>query len=234
MQLTYSEIIPGIFAYYRADTSDERVLTEVVKNRIYRRVRLNFDVEGNETWLDLGANIGAFALYCQSRHARAVCYEPDPKCFEILKMNAPWMEKHQTAVTNRHERVLEFWKGSREDDHYRATAFPTSNLPKHPSGWLPNMHGSLLQIREYDGVKMDIEGAEAGLLDDMLIPRCKKFCMEYHTSRDHSTERLRDRLNFLKSRFKTVSYPPEFDRLIAQGGSAKTFFDRMVYARDPR
>jgi len=227
--------IGGAVVLYRKGTSDERVFDEVVCNRGYRRVRMGFDVMPDETWLDLGANIGAFAIYCMLRGAKAVCYEPDPDCFELLGRNVPHFSIFRTAVTNRHEDNLPFWKGRLETDHYRQTAYPTSGLPAHPCGTLPNMHGSYIKpIKGFDGIKMDIEGAEAGLLDDDLLPLAEKLCIEYHTSRDASMKNLERRLNFLKARYKVVSYPPEYDRLIAAGEDTKTFFDRLIFCKGLR
>lgn len=91
------------------------------------------------------------------------------------------------------------------------------------------MHASGLAGRKFDGIEMDIGGAEAGLLDDDLIPECRKLVLEYHTSRDQSMDNLRRRLAYLKSRFRTVRYPPELDRLVAAGGHTTTYFDRVIH-----
>lgn len=217
--------------YYRPGTSDERVINEVIFNHIYRRQRARFDVWPQEHWLDLGANIGAFAVYCLIRGATAECYEPDPECYEILKLNVPELQCHNVAVTNKMTKSVQFWKGRLQNDHYRATAYPTKGLPDHPDKYLINKWGKFLLHTECDGIKMDIEGAEAGILDEQWIPNsCRKLCMEYHTSRDPSIANLARRLDYLKRRFRHVSYPPEYDRLIAAGVDTKTYFDRMVFA----
>ncbi len=84
---------------------------------------------------------------------------------------------------------------------------------------------------------MDIEGSEGALIDEWLLPRCNKLCMEYHTSRDSSVEKLRRRLEILKRRFETVAYPPEYDRIISRGRNDSyesdhlTFFDRMIFCK---
>jgi hypothetical protein len=88
----------GITAYYRPGASDERVLREVITKATYRRSSIGFDVRQGETWLDLGANIGAFALYCKLNHATAVCYEPDPDCFALLTLNVPEFERHNVPL----------------------------------------------------------------------------------------------------------------------------------------
>jgi FkbM family methyltransferase len=223
------KLLHGLAVHYRPGTSDERVLEEVITKATYRRVRMGFDVYPGETWLDLGANIGAFALYCKLRGATAVCYEPDPDCFALLARNVPEFEKYRTAVTAQAAATIPFWRGRAPTDHYRATAYPTPSLPRHPLGELPNRHGAFLTGLTFDGVKMDIEGSEAGLLDAGFIPSCQKLVLEYHLSRDPSMANLQRRLDWLRRRFRNVAYPAELDRLVAAGGSAKTFFDRLIH-----
>lgn len=224
----------GITAHYRPDTSNERVLREVITKATYRRTTLRFDVRPGEVWLDLGANIGAFALYCKANRATAVCYEPDPDCFAMLSINVPEFERHNVAITAQYDEWLPFWKGKSPLDHYRATAVPSRTLPRHPDGILRNQHAEFLLDRQFDGVKMDIEGSEGELLDNELIPPCRKLVLEYHLSRDNSIEHLDRRLKYLRRRFRHVHYVPELDRLIAAGVPAKTYFDRLIYCFDPR
>lgn len=228
---TEVKMIQGRTVHVRPNSSDGRAMDEVIQTRIYRRVSLGFDVEAGEIWLDLGANVGAFAVYCAIRNASVVCFEPDPDSFRLLQLNAPEADAYQTAVTALTDETLPFYRGRGATDFYRNTAFPTKGLPVHSSGSLPNVCGDFLRGLEYDGVKMDIEGAEGGLLDAKFLPKCRKLVMEYHTSRDRSIANLRSRLDFLKSRFTRVSYPPEYDRAMASDATEiKTYFDRMVFA----
>lgn len=222
--------IQGIQTHFRPETSDENVLKEVIKGRTYRRATINFDVNEGESWLDLGANIGAFAVYCRIKKARHVrCYEPDPECFRLLQLNAPNFLCFNTAITHLKQDNLQFWTTRKTTNYTRYTSFPSTTLPQHIM--LPNQHGEFLKGMEFDGVKMDIEGSEGGLIDNWLIPRCKKLCVEYHLSRDKSVKNLERRLSILKEHFQTVRYPPEFDRIIREGKDVKTFFDRLIFCK---
>jgi len=232
IEIELSRIGVDAKVHYRAGTSDERVLREVLFKSPYRRKRLNFDVEAGETWLDLGANIGAFALYCRMREAAG--YEPDPGCFKLLEQNVREDRDSvfQVAVTASHDPLVPFWAALSDTDHHRYTAYPMKRSPKHRSGMLPNVCGNFLLSEHYDGCKMDIEGSEGGLLDNGWIPRCEKFVVEYHLWRDPSMEHLRRRLEFLRSKFETVSYPPEFDRMLASGDKEATaFYDRLIFCK---
>jgi FkbM family methyltransferase len=221
---------------YREGTSDERVIEEVLFRRAYRRITVGFDVEQGERWLDLGANIGAFALYCKWHSATAVCFEPDPGCFKLLLNNVqPFLgfTAVQAAVTHLEYETIPFWGARDENDHHRYTAFPKKTSPRHPAGELPNWWAGdrmLQQNYRFDGIKMDIEGSEHGILDNDLLPKCNKLAMEYHIWLDKSMANLRRRLNYLKDRFKHVKYPPEFDRMMDSGEEFCTsYYDRTIF-----
>lgn len=228
--MTLSKIMNGRTVHYRPG-SDERVLTEVLDRGIYRRT--GFDVMPGEIWLDLGANIGAFALYCQSRNAVARCYEPEPECYRLLCLNVPDFDKVQVAVTASREPMVPFFVSNKPDVHSRGTIYPVNRYPE--SDRVPNMWSGELCNKFYDGVKMDIEGSEGSILDEWLLPVCSKLCLEYHTSRDQSIDNMRRRIDQLHKHFKVVKYPPEYDRAMNSGNQRfKSFFDRMIFAWDPR
>lgn len=58
-----------------------------MKKNVYERKKINFEIQKNEIWLDLGANIGTFSLFCLSKNAKVIAFEPEPKNFEILEKN---------------------------------------------------------------------------------------------------------------------------------------------------
>jgi len=226
-----SKAFGGTRVYYRPDTSDERVLSEMLEYCRYRRASSGFDVEKGESWLDLGANIGGFAIYARLRHAKTVtCYECDNESFQVLTLNVP---KNycciNSAVTNSKAKSIDFYRGRSISDYTRFTCVPSGGLKY--TGKYPNSYGGFLRHLKFDGVKMDIEGAEGGLLDDELLPQCNKLVLEYHLSRDPSIDALKRRIAILKSRFKTVIYPPEFERLISKesGGIGKSYYDRHIW-----
>lgn len=227
LKVKYHEGIPF---RYRPGTTDERVFTEVVERAGYRRATAGFDVESGESWLDLGANVGAFAIYCKLRRATATCYEPEPSCYEILVKNAPWFQTVQSAVTASKEPHVPFHVGNLETNHSRGSTFHVRTL--RPIGSVRNTYAG--QLGPFGGIKMDIEGSEFGVLDNKLLPWTNKLVLEYHSSRDPSAENLARRINYLKGIYREVVYPPEYDRRIAEGGTAKTFFDRLIFCWDRR
>jgi FkbM family methyltransferase len=215
-------------AYYRPGTSDVNALEEVIGKRAYRRGSVGFDVEAGEHWLDLGANIGAFALYCKSKGATAECYEPMEDCFAILAKNVPEFKLYNKAVTNVDADEVTFYEPRRKQDRYRSTLLPRKG--KYPQTTVANLEASLLNEDKFDGVKMDIEGSEFGIIDDGLLPRAPKLVFEYHLSRDNSLPHLVKRIRILRKIYKNVVYCPELARLVKRGtGTGRTYFDRCIY-----
>lgn len=227
LKVQYTEGLP---VYYRPNSTDEKVLKEVLERRAYRRVSAGFDVEAGEHWLDIGANIGTFAVYCKVKGATAECYEPEPACFRILTKNAVGFRCVQAAVSNQKIKQVQLWSSAVNGNHYRGTLLQQKRLMNKEALSVANVYAGDLK-GHYDGAKLDIEGSEFGLIDDGLLPNCEKICLEYHTSRDKSMARLGRRLELLRSRYEVVSYAPELDKLLALGGEQKSFHDRVIYCR---
>jgi FkbM family methyltransferase len=210
-------------------SGDERIIAEVIESACYRRVRDGFDVERGETWLDLGANIGAFGVYCKSRGARAHCYEPEAECFKLLKKNVgAWAVN--AAVTHLRDDCIAFYTSPRAT-HARGTILPVHGYGSH--GTVPNRYAGYVAgvLGRVDGIKMDIEGSEFEILDKWLLPKSDKLVLEYHTSRDPSVENLERRIAAIQQRYKHVRYPPEFDRGLDSGATTfKAYFDRLIFA----
>jgi FkbM family methyltransferase len=217
-----------IVAYFRPNSSDVDVIREVCERKVYRKKTVGFDVEPGEHWLDLGANIGAFALYCRMRGAKATCYEPDPDNYAVLQKNAPGFSLVNAAVTSIDVPKLNFFKSNNPDNHYRQTIMPVGRYK--PAGEFFNIYaGRLPQSVIWDGIKMDIEGSEFGLIDYDLIPKTRKLVLEYHTSRDRDWKHLDERLNRLKAKFKFMKYPKVLDDYIERKGDVDLRFDQVVF-----
>lgn len=248
-----------VTAYYRAGvgepSSDEQALEEVLVKKAYRRIRSGFDVMPGEQWIDLGANIGSFAMYCASRGAAMVsCFEPEPECFKILMKNIEANRKlaekksglsssrgrlslynaYNTAVTAQRGDIIHFKKSANPQNHYRGTTL--SNAPGNYIECPPvkNLYaGKLLEMFPggVDGIKMDIEGSEARILDEWLLPITTKLVLEYHTSRDSDVGNLADRLEEIREHFNYVKYPKVFDDVIKRGDDHyRPRFDSLIFA----
>lgn len=206
--------------YIRPETTDIKVIDEVLKSAVYKKPMLNFDVESDETWLDLGGNIGTFSLYALARNCRQViAYEPEPdNCNLFLKnltenYTGGWM-LNRCAIgcsvnTAESESAVDLYLCKGNYNKYRHTLYHKRgrqsikvsmvNFKSEMDKWLP------------DGVKIDIEGSEIDILeyvcaDDWKKWQTKKLVFEYSFDIDPSIPRFLKIIAELKKYFKTVYY----------------------------
>lgn len=235
--------------YYRPGSSDEDVLAEVIDRRCYRRSRIGFDVEPGESWLDLGANIGAFVVYAHLRGAEYVhAFEPMEDCLEVLRKNITKLGKMRVGVspftvTNKRDKTITFYTKANPLNHWRGTIVPVHGY--EIVGEMQNVYAGDLRMAQlaprgdlrvaqlaggcdrYDGVKMDIEGSEFGIIDDGLLPRAEKLVLEYHITRDErSLPRFRQRMKKLRDIYRHVHYAPSVDK---GGALYQGRFDFLVH-----
>lgn len=219
----------GLEIKYRPDSSDEKCIREILERKEYCKKSIGFDVERGEHWLDLGANIGVFSAYCLARGATADCYEPESSSFKILKQNVPTFNLVNACVSHLEVERLNLFHSRCKGNYYRGTLLGNVGaMQKEPTSVM-NIYAGTLLSQQYDGIKLDIEGAEFGLIDNDLLPRCEKICLEYHLSRDRSIVRLKRRVDWLQSRFKTVWINSETRGIIKRGVDDKGWQDRIMW-----
>jgi FkbM family methyltransferase len=158
------------------------VLNEIFLDRTY-------DVPGVD-WrecrsiLDLGANVGAFALYVTSRapNATIYCFEPALKAFRMLESNLASnhlpARAFQLAVS-----------GSNCAGHLQLDSQSTARSLGDSGEEVQciNLSGAfaLAQVERFDFVKMDVEGAELQILNgctDEQLRRIGALAAEWHHS----------------------------------------------------
>ena len=85
---------------YRKNTTDEKIIQEILVKQSYRKKKINFKVDSDDIWLDGGSHIGIFSLYATKNKAKKIyCYEPEPKNYEILTKNVAMLNsKHETEL----------------------------------------------------------------------------------------------------------------------------------------
>jgi FkbM family methyltransferase len=165
------------------------ILNEIYLDRVY-------DVPGVDlarcnSVLDVGGNVGVFALYVASVAPKASvhCFEPDPKNFEMLEHNLK--RNHVRAKTYRlavstssgtgHLRL----KGSSAE--YSLGEADASTTPVDCVDW--DQVFRLTGVDRFDFVKMDIEGHERKILaacTDEQLRRIGALSLEWH----HGMEEL--------------------------------------------
>lgn len=231
--------------WVRSNTKDINIVKEVLEDRVYSQSRLKFDVRPDEMWLDLGAHIGCFSTYVLLMGGRVRAYEPAEENYQILRRNLRRFElgrpkedvsSHQAVVSAYKNIVLDLYGPTRRV----AGVLPNTKYMIHgmssyvPVGKVVNHHFSPRFLHNVNGIKMDIEGAEAGILDDLpKIPPCvKKMVIEYHFIKDRNLARFKFRMDALRKQFTTVHYPKHLDKFIKEGlEDYPGYFDRLVFCQ---
>lgn len=197
--------------WLREGTSDIKAITEVIERNAYQRPRKNFGIEKGERWLDLGGNIGAFAVLAAHLGASSVdSYEADPDSFEMLKKNIAenGLEKiitphHYAVVADQQKKawlsvseknknywrnsIVKQWKGS------RMVSVPCINF--------------LELLDDELCVKMDIEGSEMPILEK-FPHRTKKLIFEWSFDIDADCDRFRRAMAHLSTLYGELDYRP--------------------------
>jgi FkbM family methyltransferase len=178
VRIRYSKEVRKL--YYRRNSSDEKVIESVLRQRQYSLARSKRASElrtflseqaANGAWpliVDAGANIGAASLHFSIGypHARIVAVEPEPENFRLLAKNVEGLNvlpvQAALASTQGFARILNpdapHWAYQTEavgDDERDADSIARITidqiLSSQPPGYFPFI------------VKVDIEGAEADL-----------------------------------------------------------------------
>lgn len=132
--------------------------------------------EPGDVVLDIGANIGDVSSHLLRLGYRVDAYEPDPRCAEFLRRRFSRVGKdrfrlHEQAVSDRDGETTLFFG--------RLTSESSSILERNPG--TVNTGGHQVDVRSIAGIlesrgyvpliMMDIEGAEYGVLEQMLTPQ---------------------------------------------------------------
>jgi FkbM family methyltransferase len=143
----------------------------------------HMELEGKNV-LDLGGNIGAFAVLASLEGANHVwSYEPDDGNFELLCENVedhPIVHPVRAAVVAHNELTATFYRttGASQDGH------STIGFRGREEVVVPAISfAHLLETKRPNVVKMDIEGEEWNLLREPLPEWVKEIVVELHFSK---------------------------------------------------
>ena len=198
---------------WRPNTTDEKVIDEVLRRNVYERKKMNFLLSNCDVWLDLGGNIGTFALKAANAGCKVISFEPEPENFEILventqHMNVTPVQMGVVASAIKPTIPLYICKGTY--NKYRHTIFSVRGRQQIDIKVCSFM--DTLDRYKPDGVKMDIEGAELDILDNMELwpDYVTHLVFEYSFDKDKSIKRFIRIISLLKDNFDEVHHP-KFD-----------------------
>lgn len=140
----------------------------------------------NLTILDIGANVGSFAIWANLRWPKSTihAYEPQPQTFELLTLNV----RAFTNINCRHCAVYPsendtepFWSRYPGDGEAGLTAYMGNifrELRQEQIIDVPILHPR--ELPTADIIKVDVEGGEAAILETMDTQRTSLILLEYH------------------------------------------------------
>lgn len=192
----------GFKLQYRPGTTDEKAMDEVCKTQVYQN--RGFKVEEGDVWLDCGAQIGSFTIWALKHGAsKVISVEPHPDNQALLKHNTYLNIKEDCVDIKRgavrwelpeeKERLL--WV-SKDKNTYRHSTFKVRGRESIPVDYF---RFEDLLTDEVTAVKMDIEGAEREILENITDwKNVRKLVFEYHF-----TKKKGDRYNQFET-FHTI------------------------------
>jgi FkbM family methyltransferase len=161
-----------------------------------------FQVESGERVVDVGANVGAFAMLAASRGGLVEAYEPHPETFRFLERNTThWgVTCRQAAVVASDAGTVPLWVHPAADT--RHSTLEGGFVDGWERGERVDVPAVSLADTIGDGcdlLKLDCEGAEFELLletPEDALRRVRRLVAEYHAPAG-DPEALRERLRRL-------------------------------------
>jgi FkbM family methyltransferase len=193
----------GFQVTYRNDCEFEVICEDIFEKKVYY-----FEADTAEpAILDCGGHIGLAVLYFKSLYpqARIVTFEPNPETFALLQRNiaqnnlrgvealnlAVTGDGRKNAVLYIGENFLKAWDSTDTIEpnlwvnmhEYRGIPVPSTRLSSYING-------------KVDFLKLDIEGAEVDVLDELngKLGSVQAITLEYHQNPANLEERKLERI----------------------------------------
>lgn len=170
------------------------------------------------TVLDIGANVGAFALWATLRWPGCAvhCYEPHPLTFAMLRRNVadvPAIACSNAAVYPQQEPRAPLWARYAGDGEAALVVEAARTFRELRPGEIDDVAVVRpCDLPACDVVKLDVEGAEAAILGDMDLDRVSLVLLEYQNAANRAViEKLLGEEFFLvyEDRFPWSALLPE-------------------------
>lgn len=234
----------GLQFWVRPDTSDAKAVKEVVDKKAYGKY--GFGPIAGETWLDIGANIGAFTVWAAAHGVEVHAFEPDPVSRAITRMN----------VRANHQRHLVHVYGAALVGRQTDEVLQLSVNAARGNFWRNSLYhqwrgGFLIDVKtvELDRflrrlerrepkpwpacLKIDAEGAEMDLIEHSDLNLWGRCVLEWSFDIDRSVPRFTAAMDKLRARWPEEVRYGKFDEMIAEWPPSWFPPTRMIYCGNP-
>ena len=191
----------------RPDTTDQKVLDEVIKRNVYEHKKFGFLIKDCPIWFDLGANIGTFTCLASSKGCNVISFEPEPDNFRLLNENIQLNNSQnvlslQEGVVAGPDSTLDLYICKGDYNKYRHTIFKKRGR-QSISIKVKNFQKVLDEFKP-NGIKIDIEGAEIELLESIKVwpSYVTHIVFEYSFDIDPSIARFKAIVDSLATQFQ--------------------------------
>jgi FkbM family methyltransferase len=195
----------GLSFSIRPDTTDIKVIDEVIKRNVYEHKKFGFLIADAPVWLDLGGNIGTFTCLAASKGLQVFTFEPEPDNYtllhENLKNNRLTANVFKEGVVAGPDGSLDLYLCKGDYNKYRHTIFKIRGREKITIQ-VRNFKKLMNEVKP-NGIKIDIEGAEIELLESIKIwPKfVTHIVFEYSFDIDPSIKRFKNIVDSLATQF---------------------------------
>lgn len=171
----------------RRGTWDPQMMYQVMVREDY--TSHGFSLQEGDIVIDIGANIGSFAVFAGKKASTVISFEPAASAFELLSQNVALnglnnVQAVRAAVGGKDGEII-LYKGS--DDAINTIHKDSANGGKHGQEAVPcitlDTVFARFGITRCDFLKLDCEGAEYDILysaSDSTLQRISRISMEYH------------------------------------------------------
>ena len=171
----------------------------------------NLTMEENETFVDVGANVGAYTLMIannyKSKGVKVIAIEPHPGNYEALCRNIDFNKFKDVKTINKaasdHKGLISLYERSHDGARADSELYSISNTTVldqyniiHPEGKVLQLECDTLDNMLVDHrpnvIKMDIEGAEVLALKgaSKILSKVRKIIVEVHGNNHRFVERI--------------------------------------------
>jgi FkbM family methyltransferase len=220
---TTKKAVSSVELYVRPNTSDDKVIQEVLTKNEYQNRNVPFSVEAGDVWLDLGANIGTFSALVLSHGCSVFAYEPEPQNFCLLVRNIKELnEGFEEDKYGLYCKGVDVKAGQRKLNLCKNDPARKYNSKYRHSMVIDWESGSSVQVDcvsfdsllcdvhpTVNAVKVDIEGAEIPLLETLTaetMSNVSKFVFEYTFDACVEMPRFWSIIERLRGIFATVHF----------------------------